>query len=35
MAPNTLGESGLGRQNHSTELSGAIKQLTSQSDKKA
>jgi hypothetical protein len=35
MAPNTLGESGLGRQSHSTALSGATRQLTSQSDRKA
>ena len=34
-APKTLGESGRGRQSHSTEPSGAMRQLSSQSERKA
>ena len=34
-APKTLGESGRGRQSHSTDPSGAMRQLSSQSERKA
>ena len=33
IAPNTLGESGRGRHSHSTALSAATRQLTSQSER--
>ena len=35
IAPKTLGLSGRGRQSHSTDPSGAIRQLFSQSERKA